>query len=168
MEIWKDIKGYEGYYQISNYGDVKSVERNIIGRNRKEIILKGGFDGKYFFVILQKNCIKKHFKIHRLVALNFIDNPLNKPEVNHIDGNKLNNHVNNLEWNTMSENQKHAFKIGLNSTKGEKHPRHKLTWNEVIFIRSLVGINQHYLARKFNISQATIWDILNFKTWKYA
>lgn len=106
-EIWKDIKNYENKYQVSNSGRIKSL--------KKDIILKPSVHYKgYLEVKLYKNNSSKVFKIHRLVASAFIPNPENKPQVNHIDGNKQNNCVDNLEWNTQSENQLHAFRNKLN------------------------------------------------------
>lgn len=101
-EIWKDVKGFEGLYQVSNIGNV---------RRKKHLLFKTLRN--YYGVKLCKNNIKCFKYIHRLVAEAFIPNPDNKPQVNHIDGNKLNNNVNNLEWVTISENGKHAYKIGL-------------------------------------------------------
>ena len=117
-EIWKSIKGYEGLYEISSYGRVKSLERFVYGNgNGKykifEKILKPRIRSKYYSVSLSKNSIKKKCCVHRLVAINFIDNSLNKPEVNHINGNKLDNRVENLEWVTAKENQQHASRTGL-------------------------------------------------------
>lgn len=126
-EIWKDIKGYEGVYQVSNYGRVKSLQRYRVSKsgtnqNVNEKILKQscGKTHKYLNVTLAKNKKNKTFQIHRLVALYFIPNPLNKSQVNHIDGNKQNNCVDNLEWCTCKENIHHAWKNGLNHIS-EKH-----------------------------------------------
>lgn len=104
MEIFKEIKGYEGIYWISNYGKVKSKTKVL--KNQK--MSKG-----YLFVSLCKNGVIKQSSIHRLVALHFLKEDVNRNEVNHIDGNKLNNHVSNLEWCNRSENNSHAFRIGL-------------------------------------------------------
>lgn len=101
-EIWRNISGYENLYQISNLGRVKSIKRNKIR--------KTGMSGKYKSVILHKNNKPKAFTIHRLVAIAFIENPENKEQVNHIDENKLNNNVDNLEWCTRSENALHTYK----------------------------------------------------------
>ena len=103
MEEWRDIKGYEGKYQVSNLGRVKSRHKILKPNN-----VKG-----YLYVYPSKNSKKEALKVHRLVAEAFIDNPENKPEVNHIDGNKENNRVENLEWCTKSENMQHAIKTGL-------------------------------------------------------
>ena len=125
-EIWKDIKGYEGLYQVSNLGRVKSFPRR--GTHVKEIhILKPAKDGKgYYMVHLSKNN-KKHMKrIHRLVAETFIPNPNNLPQVNHIDGNKANNISSNLEFCTNEYNMQQAWKLGLRDDvykKGKDHQR---------------------------------------------
>ena len=104
-EEWKDIEGYENKYQISNFGNV----RNKLGNIMKPFNNKG-----YLCISLFKNNKKKHFRVHRLVAQHFIENKDNKKEVNHIDGNKKNNKVNNLEFVTSKENKLHAVEIGLN------------------------------------------------------
>lgn len=116
-EIWKDVKGFEGFYQISSLGRVKSLPRN--GTINSERILKPNNVRGYLQVVLNKKGDKSYKKVHRLVAENFIENPLNKREVNHIDGNKHNNNLSNLEWVTSSENQIHAYKLGLQKL----HPR---------------------------------------------
>lgn len=113
-EIWKNINGYEGYYQISNYGNVKSMERIIYDKNGKlthrlkEKIMKPyEVNGGYLQICLNKNGKRKPFKVHRLVAEHFLDNTYDKKEVNHKDRNVKNNNVNNLEWVTPKENMKH-------------------------------------------------------------
>lgn len=109
-EIWKDIKGYENRYQISNLGNVKSKERyeknNINGGKRliKEHILKPNIRNGYYVVQIKKNGKRHTFQVSRLVAEAFIPNPKNKSQVNHIDYNRLNNKVINLEWTTVLEN----------------------------------------------------------------
>ena len=105
MEIWKDIKQYETYYQISNYGRVKNV--------RTGKILIGDINNAGYKRVCLYQPIKKRFFIHRLVALHFCDKYSEDLVVNHKDGNKLNNNAENLEWVTRSANDLHAFKIGL-------------------------------------------------------
>ena len=116
MEIWKDIDGYQGLYQVSSYGRIKSLSHvNHLGRLRPECILGARLsDRGYHTCVLYNNGKPKSFRVHQLVGKAFIPNPLNKPHINHLDGVKGNNMVENLEWVTISENQKHAFKTGLN------------------------------------------------------
>lgn len=119
-EIWKDIPNYEGLYQVSNLGNVRRIKKWCGNKNTKiykedNTIIKKHITNKpkYYFVVLSKNSIRKNVRIHRLVAQAFIPNPNNLPQVNHKDGNKLNNCVNNLEWCTNSYNISHAIKNGL-------------------------------------------------------
>lgn len=112
-EIWKDVVGYEGLYKVSNLGNVFSIPRQ--GTHSKEkYFLKKNKDRKgYLHVTLFKKCKSFNTGVHRLVAEAFIPNPKNKPQVNHIDGNKENNCVNNLEWVTNQENIDHSWRTGL-------------------------------------------------------
>lgn len=104
-EIWKDIKGYENLYKISNFGNVKNKDNKIIKQ----------FDNQgYLCVDLSKKNIRKHYRVHRLVMCNFNDNNNHKLDINHIDGNKYNNRLDNLEWCTRKENLIHAVRHGLN------------------------------------------------------
>ena len=117
QEVWKDIPGYEGIYQISTSGQIKSSDRPVwhgtFMYTRKGTIRKP-FDARgYKALNLSKDGKKTFFTVHRLVALTFIPNPDNLPEINHKDGNKLNNHVDNLEWCTPSQNTQHAVDTGL-------------------------------------------------------
>ena len=118
----------------------------------------------------------KYYYVHRIVAKLFIPNPDNLPYINHKDGNKSNNCVDNLEWCTRSENEKHAWRIGLKNyetvgTKGEKHGMHKLTQEQVDYIRtvhkpfdSLYGSKA--LAKQFNVSPQTITNVVHYANWK--
>lgn len=114
MEIYKDIKGYEGIYQISNLGNIRSLNYN------KFRILKLKNDRGYFTVCLCKQNIKKQHSVHRLVANTFIYNLQNKPQVNHINGIKTDNNINNLEWCTCKENIIHSWKSGLSKTNEDR------------------------------------------------
>ena len=135
-EIWKSITGFEGLYEVSSLGKVRSLPRYVACKNNSNRFINGkilnpsvSHDG-YKYVDLSNKCIKYRFKIHRLIAISFIDNPKNNPQINHKDGNKLNNNVSNLEWCTNSENQKHAHLIGIKKTpivaiSGENNPNNK-------------------------------------------
>jgi hypothetical protein len=115
-EIWKDIPNYKGVYQVSNYGQIKSLPKKLgkqnNGKYRCEIILKCNSKSFYPRVNLGRNNTKT---VHRLVATLFIPNPENKKTVNHINGIKTDNRVENLEWATYKENNNHAIKTGLNT-----------------------------------------------------
>ena len=177
MEIWKPIKGYEGLYEISNYGRVKSLARtwvtghNSIVRSKDESILAPKKDRGYLRVGLLKNGKRKLLSIHRLVAEHFIPNPLNKPEVNHRDGNKENNHFSNLEWVTPAENTQHAESLRLRKhRKGSECHNAKLTEEQVLEIRNLYSsgkFTQEELAKRFNVYPTAIQKIVNRKNWKH-
>lgn len=167
-EIWIPIKGFEEYYHVSNLGNIRALEKTVPykdGRIRryKSIILKPRIDGRgYYFVTLYKPSYKIQLRVHRLIAVAFIPNPENKPEVNHKDGVKTNNEISNLEWSTRSENTQHAHDIGL-----LKQPAAKLTADYVnnIRVEYANGDTQFHLADKYKISQTQVSRIVNNKNW---
>lgn len=114
-EEWRDIAGYEGLYQVSNLGNVKSLIRwkGTHYLPTEKILKKSKTTTGYWKVELTKDKIRKSLKVHRLVAIAFIENPEGKPHINHKDGNPLNNEVGNLEWCTQKENAEHAIRTGL-------------------------------------------------------
>lgn len=121
QEIWKDIAGYEGLYQVSNQGNVRATIRR--GTNGSNLKLRINVVG-YYYVNLFKNGKGKNQLVHRLVTTAFLPNPLGKPQVNHKDGNKLNNNLDNLEWSTPKENTQHSLKVlGVRRCHGENNPK---------------------------------------------
>lgn len=171
-EIWKDIVGYEGIYQISNLGNIKSIGRQRRGERIcyiKEKILYPIIDKYGYKRITLNYTTKKAFYIHRLVLKAFISNPENKPQVNHINGIKTDNRLENLEWSTVKENTNHAEKTGLRNSKGESNPFSKLSHIEVVAIKNLLqgktkGVQ---IAKRFNVSSSTISDIKKGKRWNH-
>ena len=169
MEEWRTISGIDGY-EASNLGNVRSLDKTIIvnnhgsliSRTRRGKVLKSQKrPGKYPYMSVSCN-YKKHY-VHRLVAMAFLPNPQDKPHVNHIDGDKTNNLLSNIEWNTVKENNDHArvtgsYPPGYNASK--------LSNEQVVEIRRLYKtgrIKQVALARQFNVSARTISGIVNFQ-----
>ena len=152
MEIWKSIPNYENLYQVSNFGNVISIQYSKI-RYLKQETVKG-----YKRVTLSKNNVQKRFVVHRLVALLFCKNNNQKNIVNHLDGNKKNNHFENLEWCTSSENEIHSYKVLL-----KKNPIRKLTEKQVYEIRNEKNIDKKNLAIKYKVSVSTIINVLKNK-----
>lgn len=161
MEIWKNINEH---YRVSNigniesfkYGEWKPMKKNITG------------NGYHSIGISKNNSVKKEY-VHRLVALCFIPNPENKPQVNHINGIKTDNRVDNLEWVTQSQNNKHSYDIGIKkptNQKGFKNGNSRLTDCEVKEIRNLWengNITKLKLAEIYKVSDAHICRIINKK-----
>lgn len=175
-EIWIDINGYEGSYQISNMGRVKSLDRYITNGKYENRLIKGKVKaiGKnnrdYCIIVLYKNDVGKTNLIHRLVALHFIPNPDNKPDVNHKFGNKDDNRFFMLEWNTKVENTNHAIRNGLIMQNGEDSVLSKLTEYDVLEIRKLnrEGWKNIDLSYKFKVCNQNISLIVNRKAWKHV
>lgn len=165
-EVWKDIENYEGLYQVSNLGNVKRLisERVFAERLIGRIIDKDG----YYRRTLCKNGKCKQVIEHRLVAKAFINNPFDKPAVNHINGIKKDNRVENLEWCTNKENTHHSIAIGLQDQKGIKHHKCKLTEEQVLEIRE-IGFSQTRmsLSKKYGVSRTNILGIIRGKFWKH-
>lgn len=179
-ELWADVQDYEGLYQISTYGRVKSLERWIdihpegmksYRRKIKEKILspaKGSCDKRYYIVVLSKDGAHKTHPVHRLVCQHFIDNHEDKEQVNHIDGDKDNNHVSNLEWCTSLENHLHSRKLKLHDDKGDKSVNAKVKTLDIPYIKELSenGVSYRVLGSMFGVSSTTIHRIIKGK--RYA
>ena len=179
MEIFKQILGSENYF-ISNFGRVKTINwRNT----KREAVLKPATDKKgYLRVALSIGGKLITYKVHRLVAIYFLENPENKPQVNHIDGIKSNNVLSNLEWSTNSENQLHAVKLGLVKSKkgttrnapwtvGEKNYNSVLTNQIVSEIRSKFKkriYTRKMLSIEYGVKESTIKDVVLRKSWSHV
>lgn len=159
-EVWKDIEGYEGVYQVSNLGRVKRIgkyrNQHTSWESNKFLKVKEGTN-IYLYVDLSKDNKVKRYLVHRLVAENFINNPNNCNEVNHKDGNKQNNNVDNLEWCTRNENLKHSLDTGLRKRKIPLE-KYDYVYNEV-----LKGRTYRSLAKEFNVGKTKIADIIKSK-----
>lgn len=181
-EIWKDIPGYNGKYRVSNFGNVLSRNYLNTGVDRP-LVLKKHHSGYVFVRLCNGAGIKqKNMTVHILVASAFIPNPFCKPCVNHIDGNKANNRVDNLEWVTYKENTQHAIRTGLrdphknNSQKGKNNvnSRHVLQYSiDGVFIRSWDCISD--AARNYKMNPCMITNNASGRSksargyvWKYA
>lgn len=163
MEQWKDIQGFEGLYQVSNTGLVRSLGngKSYNSKHRIPRLIKQKHNQRYMYVSLCNDSKFKSCRVHRLVANAFIQNPLNKKEVNHIDGDKLNNNVTNLEWSTSKENHAHAKQNGLSHHEGAKNKRSKpiiaisITDGELVCYQSI-----NMAAKALQISAGGISNVL--------
>lgn len=179
LESWLDVAGYEGLYQVSNLGRVKSLGRKVVVRQKrykqprtmhwKSRILKPAINkptnhkGSYVKIVLRKDGISRTKEIHRLVAAAFIPNPDNKPVVNHIDFDGTNNHFSNLEWCTVAENNRHS------NQHGRIGGNRKLTKNKVRIVRVMTaaGFQPKTVAKLFNTSRTNVIAIRDKHTWKH-
>ncbi|HMX02920.1 MAG TPA: NUMOD4 domain-containing protein [Chitinophagales bacterium] len=157
-QIWKEISGYEGLYEVSNDGRVRSLDRWVthpygMALKRGRILAAATIWSGYKRVLLIKDSIRKNITVHRLVALAFVENPNNETQVNHIDGNKENNSFLNLEWCSIGYNNRHARNTGLNVARfgkeshsyGFKNKRsHALRNIETNEIKPIVEVAKEY------------------------
>jgi len=170
-EIFVDIIGLENYYQVSNLGTVISKDRVITfsdGRKRfyKSIKVKQKKTVYGYMVApVAVNRKAQHLFVHRLIAIHFIPNPDNKPFINHIDCNKSNNSIDNLEWCTHKENSIHAQDNGL-YTRGEDHFKTNISKEDVLYIKASKERGCD-LAKKFNITPSSVCDIRKGNTWTW-
>lgn len=182
-ETWKSLKDIVecgDFYEVSNYGRVRSIDKmSFNGKSHwkqkgKILSIRKNKNG-YMQVHLSLDGKRKAYYLHRLVALTFKPNPKNLPEVNHEDGNKENNHDSNLKWVTDSGNKKHAYSTGLKTpinAKGLKNGNSKLNDEEIQFIRNnYTPYHKEFgatsLAKKFKVSTATIHKIVRNESWKH-
>ena len=183
MEIWKEIEGYEALYEVSNLGNVKSLKRNKIRKLSKD---RYG----YLFIALSKNDVKKQYKIHRLVAQAFIENPNNYEEVNHKDEDKTNNKVENLEWCNHKYNANYGTAIQRRLLTEKQNPKrkeiidkrrksntnHQNTSKQVLCVETgVVYPSTHQIERELGFYQQNISNACTGKykqaygyTWRYV
>jgi hypothetical protein len=172
MEEWRDIAWYEGLYQVSNLGRVKSLPREVeckpghTKRLKGKILSQGTNTSGYRYLLLSLFGHRSPFMVHRLVAIAFLQNPDNKPEVNHKDLDKTNNKVSNLEWSTRKENSDHAIRNG----HGPKDCRRKLTKDDIPTILERVGNGESYakIAKDYGMERQAIGYIVRGRNWKQS
>lgn len=183
LEIWKPVVGYEKLYEVSNRGRVKSLNRLKTVRVSLSNVSKitRVYGGKilklsnnklgYKKVTLSKNNVVVTKLVHRLVAEAFLENPKNKKCVNHLDKNPQNNFVNNLEWCTYKENERHSWKNGKKRVRGDKNSFAKLSDQEAVqimwLLKNVSGIIQTDLAEVFNVSLQTVNAIKKGRRWSH-
>jgi hypothetical protein len=175
-EVFKDIPGWEGLYQVGSMGTVKSLPRTVVSctgkvYNRKGKILKLRYsDDGYLKTSLSRDGKDFEVGVHRLMALAFIPNPENKPMVNHLNAVRDDNRIDNLEWCTNAENIQHSFNLGISDNKGDKHPRRKLSMEMVRGIRAELanGKSPKEVAEIFNIKRTNVYAVRLGQNWNYT
>jgi len=182
LETYKGVIGYETFYQVSNFGNVRSLDRIVTKSNgtsykrKGKLCIQSKSNLGYMTVGFTVNNVKVNKYVHRLVAEAFITNMNNYPQVNHIDCDKTNNRMYNLEWCTNSQNHIHASKNGLNKLhlhrvaySGEENGRALLTKKQVLEIKQKYipyKYSAKKLAKEYNVSESCITHILNNTSWK--
>lgn len=177
-ELWLPVVGYEGLYEVSSHGNVRSLDRYETcpgrhpkpykrfraGKILKTVVNKLGYEQ----VGLKKEGKPKLFLMHRLVALAFIDNPKGLPEVNHLDGDKSFNHYHNLEWSNRKDNCLHSTRV-LQKNRGEDNSFSLLREDQVLEIKTLIenGVSQTEIARLYNVSNHAIHRIQHGYNWAW-
>jgi len=166
-EIWKSIEGYEGIYQVSNFGRVRAKK---VGFYKQKALTN---KNPYLIVTLYKNNIGTTLYVHRLVLAAFVGkSPSAEHECRHLDGNPHNNNVDNLEWGTPSENAQDTIRMGRRyqpDCSGEKHGANKLTEDMVEQIRNLRGLKtQKEIARMFGVNQSTVSAVQRRASWRHV
>jgi len=167
-EIWKDITGYEGLYQVSNYGRVKKIDSSYRNINKKRILSQTLSKTEYYYVYLRNTSLKRR-SVHRLLAIHFIPNPNNYPEINHINGIRNDNRIENLEWCNHQQNILHARRV-LKKGVGVNHYRAKFNTEQ---IKDIKEKHTYYsksiadLAKEYSVTSSTIKRIIDNKSYVY-
>ena len=169
--IWKDVAGYEGLYQVSNTGQVKRLVCTKGRSAQGNYVLAQTDNGNGYIRIglCRDGQVARHY-VHRLVAAAFLAPPIEKQiEINHKNGNSSDNRVENLEWTTRLENERHAIANLGKSNAGEKNGMSKLTVAQVLEIHALTksGHSRRFLAQRFNVSYSAICDIVTRRRWAH-
>jgi len=175
IETWRAIAGYESFYQVSDAGRVRSHDRVVDDakgqRRLNGKVLRPGLVSGYEQVVLCQKSLLKSFYVHRIVAVAFIGPCPAGKQVNHRDGDKLNNRLSNLEYVTAAQNTQHAYRMGLSKAIcGANHYRAKLTDKDVLEIRAAYaagGVTQRKLADNFGVHRVNISNIVNRQTWAH-
>ncbi len=180
-EEWRAVIGFEGYYEVSSLGRIKTVARTYTRKNgkilpirsriRKQVISSPG----YPCVTLRREMKSWLKRVHRLVAMAFIPNPERKPQVNHKDRTRTNNRLDNLEWATNGENVRHGYTFPdrkRTRLRGEKSPMAKLTEQAVMFLRSVyIPRDRHFgataMAREMNLDKTTVSKAISGENWNW-
>ncbi len=169
-EIWKSIHGFQGLYEVNNFGQVRRIHKDHRAKSQYHILKPCKKNNGYIQVTLSKHCKLKYVHIHTLVLEAFdCLRPKNK-ECNHKDGNKTNNQLENLEWVTKSENQKHKFAMYPKACiKGSESPMAKLNDENVVIIKSRIRTGESCcrIAKDYNVSDACIYHIKNGRHWRH-
>ncbi len=174
-EIWLDIPDYKGLYQASSLGRIKSIDRKILCRDGREKLIKGTVLSPsknkhgYLAVALCLKGVPQTHTVHKLVSKTFLGLRPNHMQVNHLDGDKTNNAISNLEYCTPSDNTRHAFATGLNPSKGEANTSAKLKTDDIksIVARASNGETLRSIASSYGLVVSSIWSIVNNKAWRH-
>lgn len=166
-ELWRPAVGFSDKYYVSNMGRIFTTSAH--NKRNNPAIMKPALTDGYLRTVMNRKTIK----VHRIVAMTWIENPNGKPQVNHKNGDKTDNRVANLEWCNNSENQLHAYRTGLSKPlRGNKNPRTKLNENDVLRFkcewssRPRLKTRKQY-AEEFGVSEAAIKDIIRGRSWKW-
>ncbi|SOC90080.1 HNH endonuclease [Rhizobium sp. AN5] len=174
-DTWILIAIRSGYLIVSEDGTIrranKADDKGVVDRSKGYSVVTQQVHKKSGRVYFNMTYVgyTKSVLVNRVVALRFHPNPLNLPQVNHIDGNKENNAASNLEWSTGSDNEKHAHRTGLKTGRGSANSNAKLTADQVMKIRAAANDNTpEELAKTYGVSRSTVINIINGKTWKHV
>ena len=176
-EIWKAAMGFEGHYEVSSLGRVKSLRRKVpngrgsyrVVKERIMALTPNHRLGGYLYVTLYCENKSKSFSVHTLIAKSFLGMPPDGKEVNHIDGNKANCALSNLEYVTSAENKQHARTTGLWQNRGEQHGNTKVSEDQASAMLAMYrdGMKLSDIGRKFGVTKGCVWNVTSGKSWRH-